>query len=453
MVDVHSEELSNVISKSEGPSLDFKSAILLTNPVRKHRKKIAQNLVGFANRNGGKLVFGIDDETRQPEGEIIKEEDATETVSQIARDLCSPVVAFDHSYYDSTNCDLSEGSVFLVEIQKGGDIPHAYVNRTGAEIEKREYRFRAGDETRLVTDQELKILFNRGTLDTNISEKFSTFRVNTEEYIDAHPKNLRQPEGVRKSFRILQNMAPEDHDLLLDLPTKGNLHKTVAAYGFLLQFARRFSQSWLIELQQHPGQIAWEFDDSVEMDFLELDDVNNTLENTPFAETSHNPQDIMEQFIHDGFAVPAGTEISVNHSNIHSTIRIEKPNIFEFTIEFEYSSSGPGMPPGHPVIIQNPSQVESAEIMINFDAKFGYPDTRDPNYENHRQYAKTIVEILRDEWDAEHFYDQLPDQKLFEIDSKLDQLLDHQRSFLHPRLRQLIDDGQEGTQSEGSGSG
>jgi hypothetical protein len=450
MVDVHSDELSDLISQSESSELDFKSADLLTDPNHENRKKIAQNLVGFANRNGGKLVIGVDDETRRPEGENIKDEPATETISEISRDVCSPAVSFSYQYFSSKNGDLSEGSVYVLEIQQSSDIPHAYVERSGDEIKKREYRFRAGDETRLVSDQELKILFTEGNLDTDIAEKFSTFRVNTKEHIDAYPENLRQPEGVRRSFRILQNMSPEDHDLLLNLPTKGNLHKTVTAYGFLLQFARRFSNSWLIEVETYPGKISWRFDDSVEMDFLELDDIDIPEENTPFAETSHNPQDIMEHFIHDGFAVPLGTEISITHDTTNSTILIEKPGIFELKIKFMVSSYAPRPPSGHPANIRNPEQVESAEILIHFDAEFGYPDKQDPDYEKHRQYAESIVQMLREEWDAEHFYNQLPDQKLYEIDSKLDRLLAQQRPFPDPKMRQVIEDAQGESQSENS---
>lgn len=159
--------------------------------------------------------------------------------------------------------------MFALEIDLGGEIPHARVNHSGAEIEKREYRLRAGDETRLVSDQELQVLFTEGNLDTDIRESFSTFRVNTEENIDANPENLRQPAGVRKSFRILHNLSQEDHDQLLSLPSKGNLHKTVAAYGFLLQFANRFSSSWHVDIETYPGKIiTTEFDTSTKKDIL-----------------------------------------------------------------------------------------------------------------------------------------------------------------------------------------
>jgi predicted HTH transcriptional regulator len=101
MINVHRNELSDLISQSESSELDFKSADLLIDPNHENRKKIAQNLVGFANRNGGELVIGVDDETRRPEGENIKEEPATETISEISRDKCSPVVNFSHQYFSS----------------------------------------------------------------------------------------------------------------------------------------------------------------------------------------------------------------------------------------------------------------------------------------------------------------------------------------------------------------
>ncbi|WP_158598783.1 helix-turn-helix domain-containing protein [Haloarcula sp. Atlit-120R] len=450
MVEVHNDELSELLSQSESSELDFKSGELLTNPVHNNRKKIAQNLVGFANRNGGKLVIGVDDSTREPEGADIEEEGATGIISEISRDDCSPTVRFSHQFYSSESGDVSEGSVFVLEIEPGDDIPHARVDRSGAEITRREYRFRAGDETRLVSDQELQILFTEGDLDTDISERFSTFRVNTKKHIDAYPESLRQPEGVRESFRILQNMSSEEHDHLLSLPTKGNLHKTVAIYGFLLQFANRFSDSWLIDVETYPGKRRWKFDDSVEIDVLELDDIDGSTENTPFAEISHDPRNIMDHFVHNGFAVPSGTEISITHTTIDSTILIEKPEVFEFEIKFIVSNYGPHPPTGHPVNLQNPSQVESADIRIQFDAVFGFPDKRDPDYEKHRQYAESIVQMLREEWDAEHFFEQLPDRKLYEIESKVDEIRARLSPLPDPRMQEAMRGLHEEDQSEDS---
>lgn len=453
MVDVHLDELADLLSRSESSDLDFKSGELLTDPGHEHRKKIAQNLVGFANRDGGKLVFGVDDETREPEGVNIRKEGATGIISEISRDDCSPTVNFSHQFYSSENGDLSEGAVFVLEIEQGGEIPHARVKRSGAEIEKREYRFRAGDETRLVSDQELQILFTEGDLDTDISENFSTFRVNTQDSIDAYPKSLQMPEGVKDSFRILQNLNQEDREHLLSLQSKANLHKTVAAYGFLLQFANRFSDSWLIDVETYPGKRRWEFNDNVDVDILELDDVGGSLENTPFAEISYHPRTVMEHFIHDGFAVPPDTEISITHGGFDSTITIEKSDVFKFEINFQASSYGPHPPSGHPVNLQNPRQVESADILIHFDAKFGFPDKQDPDYDKHQQYAESIVEMLREEWDAEYFYEQLPDRKLYEIESKINEIRGRLSYLPDPRMMESLERLRDDDQSENSDTG
>jgi len=104
----------------------------------------------------------------------------------------------------------------------------------------------------------------------------------------------------------------------------------------------------------------------------------------------------MEHFIRDGFAVPPGTEISISHTGFDSKIIIGKPDVFEFEIEFQVSNYGPHPPTGHPVNLQNPRQVESADILIHFDAEFDFPDNRDSEYEKHRQYAESIVEVLRE---------------------------------------------------------
>ena len=68
----------------------------------------------------------------------------------------------------------------------------------------------------------------------------------------------------------------------------------------------------------------------------------------------------------------------------------------------------------------------------------------------HRQYAESIVQMLREEWDAEHFFEQLPDRKLYEIESKLDEIRARLSPLPDPRVREAMERLREENQSEDS---
>jgi len=55
------EQLRKIIEKKETMKVEFKTTPLL-NPPKRNRSEIACQLVAFANRNGGHLIFGIKDD-------------------------------------------------------------------------------------------------------------------------------------------------------------------------------------------------------------------------------------------------------------------------------------------------------------------------------------------------------------------------------------------------------
>ncbi len=95
-----------------------------------------------------------------PEGEEIKKEAAEGTISEVARDWCSPPIDFkSKQFYSAEEDDLAQGSVLVVQINPSGNVPSAVVDNSGSEVKRREYRLRTGDETRLISDEELRQLF------------------------------------------------------------------------------------------------------------------------------------------------------------------------------------------------------------------------------------------------------------------------------------------------------
>ena len=163
-------DLFQLIQGDENKSKEYKSATVLREPNEEHKYKISKQLVAFANRNGGKLIFGVDD-SGNIEDKDLDEEMSLGTISTLARMKCQPPIEFSYTYYSQSQNHTTEGDVFVVEIEPRRSIPHAVVENSNGEIRKREYRIRAGDESRLVTDEELNWLFQN-----KLSELGETYR-------------------------------------------------------------------------------------------------------------------------------------------------------------------------------------------------------------------------------------------------------------------------------------
>jgi predicted HTH transcriptional regulator len=54
---MNNEELENLVQKGENERIEFKSIAAL-----KDKEEIARQIVAFANRYGGKILFGITDD-------------------------------------------------------------------------------------------------------------------------------------------------------------------------------------------------------------------------------------------------------------------------------------------------------------------------------------------------------------------------------------------------------
>ena len=110
-------------------------------------------LTSIANRFGGRLLFGVKN-NGELEGAGFEEDKDGLKIINIAHNNCSPPVIC------STNVVKFNGSdVLVVTIQKRNDMPHAVINRKGAEIDNRKYYIRSGNSKRLVDDITLNYLF------------------------------------------------------------------------------------------------------------------------------------------------------------------------------------------------------------------------------------------------------------------------------------------------------
>ena len=432
---IQNEDLYSLLDSEENDVLDFKSGELLTNPDGENRYKLAKHIVGFANHRGGDLVIGVNDEG-EPEGKYITEEGALGTISDIIDSRIDPSVDFSYTIYSEDKDDLSEGSVFVLNInQSSNSLPPAVVERSGGKIRKREYRIRAGESTRLVTNEELISLFEHDMV-SNLSCSTNIRYLLKGEGI---PADLKYKPKYHHALEMHFDELSDEDDSLLDkaLDDKESEDPTPDVYD--LQHALVIS-SLLSEFRfklLHESNLSSELSDGTEELSFDLKDLrpedvilesksNVLLENTSLEKPGFLPSYDLSTA---GYQVPETAEVHINEEFSGFSIRSEQ---FTFTVSIEHLSWGVGLPERHPESMtehavfdrQEPDRTNStlnAHIVV--DSKFPYPNQDFTEYESHKAYCEEMVDIFEDIYDWEAYIDQLPHEKIFQLEEKMDEVL------------------------------
>lgn len=123
------------------------------------KRDIAYEIIAFANRHGGQLIFGINDNGKPDENIDIDIDVIKSKLHQLCFDSISPVIECTTQYIDE-----AEGRFFIAHIPKRKRLPHAYVpNWSGSDINSRIYYIRTSHGKKLVSDSQLEWLFqNQG---------------------------------------------------------------------------------------------------------------------------------------------------------------------------------------------------------------------------------------------------------------------------------------------------
>ncbi|MBD3215570.1 MAG: hypothetical protein GF311_23370, partial [Candidatus Lokiarchaeota archaeon] len=130
-------ELENIINNpdEENLKIEFKNSNILKN--NKGKKKLAKEIVAFANKLGGRLILGINNDRTFEGKNIFNVDNDKGKITGIIRDRISPML----------NCEVNflrcnEGEVIIIEIPKRKDMPYAVVKKSYEKIRNREYYMR-----------------------------------------------------------------------------------------------------------------------------------------------------------------------------------------------------------------------------------------------------------------------------------------------------------------------
>ena len=161
---------------------------------------LLQQVVAFANREGGRLIIGIKDDG-SPEGRGIFERclpnepgKAFDKFKGAINNICSarisPIVNMAVNYHEKGKYEFME-----IVVAKHMLMPHAVVRKTASgQIVSRKYYIRTSHSRETVSDTQLEWLFNN----SNRKEEESSVSINitTDKYLKGIPTISKSPEDL-----------------------------------------------------------------------------------------------------------------------------------------------------------------------------------------------------------------------------------------------------------------
>jgi predicted HTH transcriptional regulator len=130
-------ELVYQVRLGEDSAYEFKSLVIKGNKVdQPGRDSVASELAAFANANGGILVFGIADKTREVEGIAIEDLDTVDLwLANIASHAIDPPLSIETRLVEIPNRQGELKPVVWVRVTKSVFVhrsPHGYFHRVGS---------------------------------------------------------------------------------------------------------------------------------------------------------------------------------------------------------------------------------------------------------------------------------------------------------------------------------
>ncbi len=420
--------LLDLIKQGENDRIEFKPFGIV-----KLSSEFCAGLVALANRHGGTILLGVNDDGSR-EGVRIDADKMVTEISNLAKDKCSPSITFDFHHHS-----LDDGDVLEIDVKRRTSIPSAVIERRGHEIRGRTYYIRTENGKRLVEDRELEWMFEN-TEDANFDSRFRISIVYNRKTIGIPFAEM--PHSWLQLLPFLE-VPQQDCAYLLADETKrvSALMIDILPYALLHHFGWIFRNSWLVkivrlknETRVHPKPVPTPKEE------IEAAKIPPPKDSEVLNNLTAKPWDVFERFP-DRISLPDRTSVKVeagHQSGSQSKLILHKDHAFDFTITFEWRGWNAGLPWGHPRRVQrmlasqqyNPDEeiaTVTAECLLK--AEFAFPESTDPNFSEHYEFAQLIRQLLRQEWDFDTYLRALPNPQLYLIEGKIDSALDLLKSL------------------------
>jgi hypothetical protein len=429
------------LKEKENASIELKSFDKITNLDDKNRKDIACEMVAFANRNGGKIIFGMKDDGSFETGININVDELKGKIHSICFDNISPVIEAPTEFIEE-----NDNKTLIVHVPKRKSIPHAFIeNRSNHEIDKRIYYIRTSHGKRLVTDGQLQWLF-QNTGEPNYT--FS-FRIGFEFNKQMEMVGDIVPWG-NYEFTYFKSLLNEQ-DLNMILKESKNFTRFVNGllpYMILKSLNGYFKDSWHIGIAKGFDRLS----SGPMITDIPAESISIFIHEVPVVgesfvhKLSWNFNQLIKELLPQKFHLSPDTSIEIIYpeTNESSSIVFKNPS-FKIELLTGMLSGGAGLHQKgvlHDLLFQRYAAEEQQNSLFHFlhydaacylNADFNYPEYDMDEFDMYLGYYNSLKELLIYNWDFDIKRKEYAPKEILVIDDKLNEVLEILKSHTnHP---------------------
>jgi hypothetical protein len=418
-------------TEKEKANVELKSFLKIVPCNDESRKDIAAEIAAFANRNGGTIIFGINNDGSFDDLPELNIDKAKETLHHISYNNISPVV-------DCNTKVIEEGrNIFIIlYVPKRKGIPHAYIEkRTNHEIKSRTYYIRTSHGKRLVSDGQLQwLFFNQEEPDYEYQ-----FRVAFEFYKSFELTGSIVPWGNYEICNLRDLLTEPDKSAILNDSNKFiSFLNGLMPYMILGSLAEYFKDSWHIGVNKGFDRLS---SGAMITDFP-IDTTACFMHETPVEGDSfvHNLSwdftQILKELYPGKMHLPVNTSIIINYADKRTASSIHLKNRdFKIEILTGMLSGGAGLHQKgvlHHLLTERYSTEEQQASLgkfLHYDAagyltaQFNYPEYDMNDFEKYLTYYHNLKTLLGYNWDYDSKRLAHPPDEAVVMDDKLNEIL------------------------------
>ncbi|HCG7540883.1 TPA: ATP-binding protein [Vibrio parahaemolyticus] len=388
-------------------------------------------IVGMANRDGGYIYIGVEDDG-SPQGKDIFEQfqelnkSGIDKIKEKINGKClsntSPVVEI------GTDVVSSEKFEFLVIIvPKKKTIPHAVIKRKGHYIESRKYYFKTAQNCTLVSDSQLEWLFNYKSQETTIEQYY--VQATTYKNMGGIPEAFGdkrgdwlviQPQVISEARNMIHSVFEQGERVKQRLASEPNYARELFS-EIMLHTMIRTTDGYGSRCIPRKAQ----FLPPLPNDFL----FSQLLGEDKF--------DFFNNEFNNKLNYPRNTIVEYNKENDHAiSCRISNKHC-EINLTLTNHTSKSGLFGNNPYFStmfdlhtfefkkHTESYYSSYGYLVSVEMERKFPDVIDDIYYDSIYFYERLTNNIKYNWDYNHFLkEQHPHyRKLYAIDYKLDQIL------------------------------
>ena len=416
------DEINEILRNhdAENIKIEYKRRKLLDS--KQGQEKLCFAIVALANRYGGKLILGINDDVTFEGKDIFNVDSDKGTITNIIHNHISPTIEYDMEFLS-----CKKGDILVINILKRKGIPHAYINgRNGSDIKERIYYIRTSHGKRLVSDGQLQWLFEHQD-DPDFDHPFRiVINYRKDSLQIPPPPYIEQPRSVSNFGFLINNMLQSDVDIVKkDWDTIQSFFIEIAPYALIHSFSWHFMNSWLVETRRYNGgSLTKPMPNKVNSKIILPREVPGVQNDSLLASLERNFSLVFGLTGVQEFHVPENTDLEIHFYEGRKSVLSLKNKDFSIDISFNKFSWGEGAHQTHPIKEAYQSNdrklFQHVEMNCTCSASFNFPEDNLELFNEYYHYANTIKDLLKSDFDYDNFIERLPPSKLYTIENKLD---------------------------------